>query len=57
MVDEETYENIDSDKAEELADLLTSGKLEESKNFISYENALVEEPVKKAASSSKPSKK
>jgi NADH-quinone oxidoreductase subunit E len=57
MVDEETYENIDSDKAEELADLLTSGKLEESKKFISYENALVEEPVKKAASSSKSSKK
>ena len=57
MVDEETYENVDSGKAEELADLLTSGKLEKSKKFVSYENALVQDTSLKVASKPKPSKK
>ena len=57
MVDEETYENVDSGKAEELADLLKSGKLEKSKKFVSYENALVQDTSLEVASKPKPSKK
>ena len=57
MVDEETYENVDSVKAGELADLLTSGTLEISKKFVSYENALIQDSNLEAAPKSKPSTK
>ena len=54
MVDEETYENVDSVKAEKLAGLLLSDKLDGAKGFTSYEKALVVEskapPTKKKKS-------
>mgnify|MGYP001292635584 CR=1 FL=1 len=53
MVDEQTYENVDEKKAEKLADLLLKGKLEKSNEFVSYENALVSEPVSKSKKSKK----
>ena len=56
MVDEETYEN-DEKQAEKLADLLLKGKLESSGEFVSYENALVSEPVSKPSKSKSRSKK
>lgn len=52
MVGEETYENIDSEKAEDLANLLMNGKFSESKKFVSYEQALVREPQKPSKSKS-----
>ena len=52
MVGEETYENIEGKNAEKFADLLAQEKLGASKDFTSYEDALVSEsPV------SKPTKK
>ena len=57
MVDEETYENVDENKAQKMADLLLKGKLESSREFVSYENALVSEPVSKIKKSKSRSKK
>lgn len=57
MVDEQTYENVDAEKAGLLADLLLKKKLDDSKNFISYEQALVCESKTKASAKSKSSKK
>ena len=57
MVDEQTYENVDAEKAELLADLLLQGKLNNSKKFISYEQALVSESITMASVKSKTSKK
>ena len=57
MVDEQTYENVDAEKAGLLADLLLKGKLDVSKKFISYEQALVCESRTKASVKSKSSKK
>lgn len=49
MVGEETYENIEGKNAVKFADLLVQGKLGTSKNFTSYESALVSEsPVSKS---------
>ena len=54
MVDEETYENIDEEKAEKLADLMLKGKLDQSTEFVSYEKGLLSDsPVKTKTSSSK----
>ena len=41
IVDEKTYENVDGDRAEKFADLLLDGKLNESDEFQSYEDALL----------------
>ena len=57
MVGEETFENIDSKKADALADLLLNGELENSKEFKSYEKNLVCEPKSKSGANSKSSKK
>ena len=57
MVDEQTYENVDAEKAGLLADLLLKGKLDVSKKFISYEQALVCESRTKASLKSKSTKK
>ena len=57
MVDEETYENVDEKQAEKLADLLLKGKLESSGEFVSYEQALVSEPVRKPKKATSRSKK
>ncbi|MBL65170.1 MAG: NAD(P)H-dependent oxidoreductase subunit E [Puniceicoccaceae bacterium] len=57
MVDEQTYENVDAEKAVLLADLLLKGKLDSSKKFVSYEQALVSESKTKASVKSKSSKK
>ena len=57
MVDEQTYENIDCEKAEILADLLIKGKLEDSKEFESYEQSLVTVPASPKKSKSKSTKK
>ncbi len=46
MVDEETYENVNSEDAVKLADLLVAGKLDQSKKFVSYEQNLVKDPPK-----------
>ena len=46
MVDEETYENVNSEDAAKLADLLVAGKLDQSKKFVSYEQNLVNDPPK-----------
>ena len=46
MVDEQTYENVDSESAAKLADLLVKGKLDQSKKFVSYEQNLVNNPSK-----------
>jgi NADH-quinone oxidoreductase subunit E len=43
IVDEKTYENVDGDRAEKFADLLLDGKLDESDEFQSYEDALLKE--------------
>ena len=40
IVDEKTYENIEGNRAVEFADLLIDGKLEESKEFQSYEDSI-----------------
>jgi len=40
IVDEKTYENIEGKRAVEFADLLIDGKLEESKEFQSYEDSI-----------------
>ena len=57
MVEEETFENIDENQAEKLADLLLKGKLDQTSDFVSYEKGLVEKPATKAKkSSSKPKK-
>ena len=57
MVDEETYENIDEEKAEKLADLMLKGKLDQSTEFVSYEKGLLSDsPVKTKTSSSKAKK-
>jgi NADH-quinone oxidoreductase subunit E len=39
IVDEKTYENVEGERAEKFADLLLDGKLEESDEFVSYEDA------------------
>jgi (2Fe-2S) ferredoxin len=57
MVDEQTYENVDEKKAEKLADLLLKGKLEQSKEFVSYEQGLVSAPVSKSKKATSRSKK
>ena len=57
MVDEDTYENVDEKQARKLADLLLKGKLESSEDFVSYEKALVSEPVSKIKKSKSRSKK
>ena len=57
MVDEQTYENIDCESAEILADLLIKGKLEDSKEFESYEQSLVTVPASPKKSKSKSTKK
>jgi NADH-quinone oxidoreductase subunit E len=41
IVDEKTYENVDGDRAVKFADLLLDGKLDESDEFQSYEDALL----------------
>ena len=41
IVDEKTYENVEGERAEKFADLLLDGKLEESDEFVSYEDALL----------------
>ena len=41
IVDEKTYENMEGERAEKFADLLLDGKLEESDEFVSYEDALL----------------
>jgi NADH-quinone oxidoreductase subunit E len=43
IVDEKTYENVEGERAEKFADLLLDGKLEESDEFVSYEDALLKE--------------
>ena len=40
IVDEKTYENVEGEHAEKFADLLLDGKLEESDEFVSYEDGL-----------------
>ena len=40
IVDEKTYENVEGERADKFADLLLDGKLEESDEFVSYEDAL-----------------
>ena len=57
MVDEETFENVDAKKAEKLADLLMQNELDKSKDFISYEENLVNESKVKTRAKSKSSKK
>lgn len=57
MVDEQTYENVDDEKAEKLANLLLKGKLEQSDELVSYEQALVTVPVSKSKKSSAQAKK
>ena len=57
MVDEQTYENIDCEKAQILADLLIKGKLEDSKEFESYEQSLVTVPASPKKFKSKSTKK
>jgi NADH-quinone oxidoreductase subunit E len=44
MVGEETYENIEGKKAVKFADLLAKGKLNSARDFVSYEESLVNEP-------------
>ena len=41
IVDEKTYENMEGERAEKFVDLLLDGKLEESDEFESYEDALL----------------
>jgi len=41
IVDEKTYENVEGERAEKFADLLLDGKLEDSDEFVSYEDALL----------------
>ena len=41
MVGEETFENIEGKKAKKFADLLVKEKLNNSKDFVSYEGNLV----------------
>ena len=48
MVGEDTYENIEGDRASNFADLLVKGKLENSKEFTSYEAALVSDAPAKS---------
>jgi len=45
-VDEKTYENVEGDRAENFADLLLDGKLDESDEFTSYEDSLLKKPKK-----------
>ena len=48
MVGEDTFENIEGKNAEKFADLLVQEKLNDSKDFVSYENSLVtKSPVPK----------
>ena len=53
MVGEETYENIEGKKAVKFANLLAKGKLNSARDFVSYEESLVNEPPP----TKKPSKK
>ena len=41
IVDEKTYENVEGERADKFADLLLDGKLEESDEFVSYEDDLL----------------
>jgi hypothetical protein len=40
MVDDQTYEKVDEEDAEKMADLLIKDKLQDSKKFVSYEMAV-----------------
>ena len=40
MVGEQTFEKIQEKEADEMADLILSDKLENSKKFVSYEKAV-----------------
>ena len=42
IVDEKTYENIEGERADNFADLLLDGKLENAEQFKSYEDSLIE---------------
>ncbi len=44
IVDEKTYENIEGERAEKFAQLLTDGKLDDSEEFTSYEDSLIKLP-------------
>jgi (2Fe-2S) ferredoxin len=57
MVDEDTFENIDEKKAEQLAELMIKGKLENSADFVSYEKSLLSETPSKAKKPSAKAKK
>ena len=41
IVDEKTYENVEGERADKFADLLLDGKLEDSDEFVSYEDVLL----------------
>ena len=53
MVDEQTFENIEGKKAEEFAELILEEKLDSSKSFTSYEDALVSNNSKSKKSQNK----
>jgi len=53
MVDEQTFENIEGKKAEEFADLILEEKLDSSKSFTCYEDALVSNNSKSKKSQNK----
>ena len=40
MVGDQTYENVEPEDAEKMADLLVKNKLQDSKKFVSYEKAV-----------------
>ena len=48
MVDEQTFEKIEEQDAVKMADLLLKGKLDESKQFVSYEKAVDSVPSSKS---------
>ena len=48
MVGEQTFEKIEEKDAGKIADLLLKGKLDESKEFVSYEKAVDSVPSSKS---------
>ena len=48
MVGEQTFEKIEEKDADKMADLLLKGKLDESKQFVSYEKAVDAVPSSKS---------
>ena len=48
MVGEQTFEKIEEKDADKMADLLLKGKLDESKQFVSYEKAVDSVPSSKS---------